>query len=404
MIVRPAEPEEYQEIYKVVDLAFKNSPLESKMIRITAFEDANFRKGDVKVVEIDGKIVSAVMIIRRPYRIGTAVVKGAMIAPLATHPEYEKRGCGSALMRDGVQYIKEQGFDIALLWGIPWLYTRYGYTPAIMNTEIILNSNQSLPEIERRFDCRRFTKADLKQMTDIYHNNTETRTIAELRSPEMWEWNPAGDDVKLDVVTDKDGEIIGYYSIGEDWGRPCAHEIGVKNEEAAGFIFHRLLERAKQKELPRFHCLGHPDHPFTRYAFSRGGSMVIRNGGSAGMVQVINLLSLLTKLEPEFERRLHHSEFVATDFTFSVRCGDDYALLSVKSGRVGVSEENIDAEYGLDISLDGLNPLITGYKKINELIGTHDTRVKGGERGIRLIDILFPPGYPTGGSPPIVWE
>ncbi len=403
MIIRPAEENEYPEIYKVVDLAFEGSPLESKMIEITAFEDKNFRKGDVKVVEIDGKIVSAVMIIRRPLRIGTAVVNGAMIAPLATHPDYENRGCGSALMVDGVEYMKGQGIDIAHLWGHPGLYTRFGYTPAIMSSEIILNSKQSLPEIEHNFNCRRFTEGDLNKVTEIYHSNSATRTMAELRSPEMFDWKTCG-DIEFNVVTGKAGKVVGYYSIGKDWGRPCSQEIGTKNDDVSEFIFHRLLDRAKQKEIPQFFCLVNPDHPFARYAFKRYSPVVLRGGGGAGMVQVLNLISVLTKLSTEFERRLKYSEFAQTNIKFGICSEDNKVCLTGKGGRVSVDEYKPDIEFNLDIPLIGLNPLITGYSDIHDLLKNPDINVRGGDKAIRLIEVLFPTGYPTGGNPPLVWE
>ncbi|MBT3232158.1 MAG: GNAT family N-acetyltransferase [Calditrichaeota bacterium] len=404
MIVRPAERTEYPEIYKLVDLAFKDSPLESRMIEITAFDDKNFQKGDVKVVEIDGKIVSVVMIIRRPIRIGRAIVNGAMIAPLATHPDYELKGCGSALMRDGVKYMKGKGIDIAHLWGHPGLYNRFGYTPAIMITEIVLNTQQPLPEITDSYECRPFKTEDLEQVTEIYHSNSATRTLAELRSAEMFDWKNCGDDIEFNVVVDKTDSVVGYYAIGQDWGRPCSQEIGVMTDSVSEFIFHRLLGRAKEKEIPQFYCLVNPEHPFARYAFRRYSPMVIKGGGGAGMVQVLNFVPLMTKLKEEFDRRIQHSEFVKTNFALNIICGEEQVSISVENGMISVSEDIIEAEFRLQIPLTGLNPLVTGYTGIHELLKNPVVKVKGGVKVIRLIDVLFPTGYPTGGNPPLVWE
>lgn len=76
-IVRAAEPEEYAEICAMVDKAFKPSSIEHTIIDVTTSEDRNFQRGDLRVVEADGKIVSMMMLIRRPLRIGTATVNGA---------------------------------------------------------------------------------------------------------------------------------------------------------------------------------------------------------------------------------------------------------------------------------------------------------------------------------------
>ena len=103
MIVRAAEREEYPEIFDLVDKAFKGSTIERTMINVTTSGDPNFQKGDLRVVEAEGRIASMMMLIRRPLRIGTAIVNGAMVGPVATHPNFQGGGYCSAVMRDAVQ-------------------------------------------------------------------------------------------------------------------------------------------------------------------------------------------------------------------------------------------------------------------------------------------------------------
>jgi predicted N-acetyltransferase YhbS len=273
MILKAAEPTEYTEIYDMVDKAFKGAELPSKIIKVTTIEDANFQKEDLRVVKVDGKIVSAMMIIRRPLRIGTAIVKGAIVAPVATHPDYQGKGYCSNVMRDAVQYMKAQGFDITILWGIPWLYPHYGYSPSMLRSEIVIKPKYISPLEKVSYESRALIEADLEKITHIYHSNTAMRTCAELRAPAIWEWKPGGAEVKFEVFTDEKGEVVGYCSLGTDWGRPCAHEIGVLNNEACGFIFNHLLKIAKQKTVEEFYCLVHPEHPFTRFAFWRNGEI-----------------------------------------------------------------------------------------------------------------------------------
>jgi len=54
LIVRAAEPDEYPEIYAMVDKAFKPSTIEHTIIDITTRKDHNFQRGDLRVVEADG--------------------------------------------------------------------------------------------------------------------------------------------------------------------------------------------------------------------------------------------------------------------------------------------------------------------------------------------------------------
>ncbi len=405
MFVGAANPEEYAEIYDMVCKAFKQSKLENAIVKVTTTEDTNFRKGDLRIVKVDGKIVSMMMLIRRPLRIGTTIVNGAIVAPVATHPDYQRKGYCSAVMRNAIQYMKTQGFDITILWGNPWLYPHYGYSPAMMKTEIVIKPKQRGSSEKRSYEFRSFTKADLEQITQIYHSNTAARTCAEIRSARMWEWKPGGSEAKLEVLIDKKGKVIGYLALGTDWGRPCAHEIGVLNdEEACEVIFNYILEIAKSKSLKEFYCIVHPDHPFARFAFWHDGEIRIRSGSGAGMARLLNLVPLLTKMEKEFERRLHYSEFYDQECTLKILSEEGLAVLNINNGQVSVSADNVKSDYQLDIPLSCLNPLITGYKGISELVKNPNVKVRGGKLALRLINILFPTGFPYGGDIPLFWE
>jgi len=404
MIVEAADPKEYSEVYDVVDKAFIQSKLESTIIRVTTCEDPVFQEGDLRVAKADGKIVSMMMLIRRQLRIGAASVNGAIVAPVATHPDYQKKGYCSEVMRNAIRYMRIQGFDITILWGNPWLYPRYGYSPAMMKTEIVIKPEHIVSVENKSCEFRRFSEIDLEQMARLYHSNTVTRACSEIRSPTMWEWKPGGTEVKLEVLSSKEHEVIGYLALGTDWGRPCIHEIGVLNDEACKVIYRHILEIMKAKGLKEFYCIVHPDHPFARFAFWRGGEIRIRSGGGAGMARVLNLASFLTKMEKEFEYRLRHSEFHNRECTLKISSEEATVFLDNNRGRVTVSIENSESDYQLDIPISYLNPLVTGYRDIRELANKSDVKVNGGESAVRLLEILFPVGYPSGGFLPLVWE
>lgn len=404
MIVRAAEPEEYPEILDMVYRAFKQSELERIIIKVTTGEDPNFQKGDLRVVEADGKIVSMMMLIRRQLRIGKAVVNGAIVAPVATHPDYEKKGYCSAVMRNAIQYMEAQGFDITILWGIPWLYPHYGYSPSMLKTHLFINPERTRPLEKVSADFHPLEETDLDKITQIYHSNTETRTCAEIRSQKMWEWKPRSPGAGIEVLTDKKGEVIGYRALGTDWGRPCAHEVGILNYEAHAPIFNSLLETAKEKQLKDFYCIIHPDHPFARFAFWHDGETRLNRGGGAGMARVLNLVSLLAKMDEEFERRLCHSEFDGLECTLKISSDEESAVLEINHGKVSVSTDIIKEDYELTIPLASLNPLVTGFKGIKELVEDHGVGVNGGRQALRLVEVLFPTGFPSGAQLPLFWE
>jgi L-amino acid N-acyltransferase YncA len=275
----------------------------------------------------------------------------------------------------------------------------------MVKTETVIRLDQKIPSENRSYHRRSFTEADLEQMTRIYHSNTATRTCAEIRSPEMWQWRPRGSEAKLEVLTDKKGEVIAYHALGTDWsGNPCAHEIGVLNHKACDAVLDSLVRRAKKEGLKEFHCVVHPDHPFARFAFEHDGETRIKSGGGSGMTRVISLISLISKMEKEFERRLSYSEFHNRQCTLKLSSEGESVVLDIDHGQVTTSADDITSDYQLDISLTYLNPLITGYKGIAELTNSPQVKVKGGKRALRLTHVLFPTGFPSGGHLPLVWE
>ncbi len=402
MIVRAAQPEEYRDVSALVDAAFK-SPLERRIMQVTVSMDPRFQSGDLRVVSVDGHVVSMMLLLRRPLRVGCAVVRGAIVAPVATHPDHQGKGYCSAVMRDAVAYMKTQEVDLTILWGVPWLYPRYGYSPAMVRTELVVKPTQPPVAATGACSVRPLVELDVEAVTQIYHTNTAIQTCAEVRSPAPWEWRPSGTTVVQEVVTEGAGTVVGYWSLGTDWGRACAHEVGVATPEACGVVFNRLLAAAKAKGVTEFPCLLHPNHPFTRFAFHHGGEVRIRSGGGAGMARVINLRSLLAAMSTEFEQRLRHSELHDFEGTLTI-VSEETAVLHIDRGRVSTTAEMTGEGFQLDIPLSFCNPLITGYLDGNEVIQKPHVSVIGGAPARRLIEVLFPAGWPSGGFLPLVWE
>jgi len=402
--VRAAKPEDYKEIGEMVHHAFQKgngTGLERRIVEVTTTEDPNFYKGDLRVTEVKGKIVSMMLIIRRPIRIGTAIVNGAIVAPVATHPEHQRRGYCSAVMRDAIGYMKKQNFDITLLWGEPWLYPKYGYSPAMPYPRLVINPERCRKVETEPHTLESFDEHCIKEVTAIYHNNTATRTCAEIRSPELYEWKPRSPGVDLTIVNRK-GEIIGYSVFTLQNPKENVAEIGVLNDLACEAVFNRILQLAKEREIKEFFCVVPPDHPFSSFAFWKNGELRITRSG-AGMVRVLNLVSLFRKMREEFEKRLAHSELHNLTSALNIVSEESAVQLQITKGKVTVDKGVTTGDCQLETPFALLNPLVTGYKSIHDILQEETLSMKG-EKIVRLIDVLFPKDFPFGGRLPLVWE
>jgi len=414
---RSAEEGEYEEILAMTEEAFRNASggrstgeLERNMVEATVTADPSFHEGDLRIVEAGGRIVSMMLIIRRQVRIGRAIVNNAIVSPVATRVGHEKKGYCSAVMRNAISYMKQQRFDITTLWGHPWLYTHYGYSPAMASPSIAIKPERCQPtEVKNVFTIQPYGETQAKAVTDIYHKNTVNQALAKIRSPEPFEWKVHSPNVEFQTVIDKKGRVIGYYSISQtaQLGRNPL-EVGVANTEACKIIFNKLLGYAEEKKLAELICPTSPQHPFAQFAYWQGAELRTRASG-AGFAQILNTAALFGKMKREFESRLNHSEFCNKTMSLTVEEGKEATNLLVNDGKITVSTEKEKADYTLKAALPSLNPLVTGYKSIYEFVGKNEatisSRVTRKKRnGMRLIDVLFPKGTPCGNNLPLVWE
>jgi len=415
---RSAEEAEYEETFTMTQEAFKKAAggrstgkFERSIVEATVTADPNFRKGDLRIAEAEGKIVSMMLIIRRQVRIGKAIVNNAIVSPVATRVDYEKKGYCSLVMRNAINYMKQQEFDITTLWGHPWLYTHYGYSPAMVSSSMAIKPERCRPiEVEDTFTIQSYEETQAKAVTDIYHQNTINQVLAVIRKPEPFEWKVHSPNVEFQTVIDRKGRVIGYYAISQTApsGRNLL-EIGVANTETCKIIFNKLLDYAKEKKLAELICPMSPQHPFAQFAYWQNAELRTTMASGAGFARILNMTTLFCKMKKELESRLNHSEFYNKTLSVAMKTGKETTTSMINDGEITVSTEEEKADYTLEALLPLLNPLVTGYKSIYELFGKREATIRSRASrkkriGIRLINVLFPKGTPHGNNLPLVWE
>jgi predicted acetyltransferase len=400
-----------QEAFRKAAGGRSTGEFERDIVEATVTADPNFCKGDLRIVEAEGKIVSMMLIIRRQVRIGKAIVNSAIVSPVATRVGHEKKGYCSLVMRDAISYMKQQEFDLTTLWGHPWLYTHYGYSPAMVSPSVAIKPERCHPtEVEDTFTIQPYEETQAKAVTDIYHRNTVNQVLAKIRNPEPFEWKVHSPNVEFQTVIDKKGRVTGYYAISQTApsGRNLL-EIGVANTEACKIIFNKLLDYAKEKKLAELICPMTPQHSFAQFAYWRNAELRTRASG-AGFARILNMTTLFDKMKKELESRLNHSEFYNKTLSLAMKKGKETINLLINDGEIIVSSEEEKADFTLEAPLSSLNPLVNGYKSIHELIEKKEATINSNRaiakkpNGIRLVDVLFPKGTPYGSNLPLVWE
>lgn len=129
MIIRQERLEDYDEVYHVVKVAFESTKHSDGNEQDLAVE---LRKSKAFIPELslvaveDGKIVGQILFTK-------AVVQGGEVlalAPLSVLPDYQNRGIGLSLMKEGHSIAHKLGYEYSVVLGHSKYYPKAGYIPA----------------------------------------------------------------------------------------------------------------------------------------------------------------------------------------------------------------------------------------------------------------------------------
>ena len=123
MTVRPETPDDADAVRDVVRRALGQDD-EADLVR------GLLADGDViasLVAVADDQIVGHVLFSRLQIRGEGATMTAAALAPLSVLPSYERRGIGSALVKEGLRLLRQAGESVVVVVGDPRYYTRFGF-------------------------------------------------------------------------------------------------------------------------------------------------------------------------------------------------------------------------------------------------------------------------------------
>ncbi|OGP90622.1 MAG: GNAT family N-acetyltransferase [Deltaproteobacteria bacterium RBG_19FT_COMBO_43_11] len=128
LIIKPERKDDYAQITKINDASFEQ-PNEGRLV-------ANLRKNKIfipqlsLVAQMDDDIVGHILFFPIKVVDEGREHKSIALAPVSVHPSYQKKGIGSALIKEGLARCKKEGFQSVIFLGHPDYYPRFGFKPA----------------------------------------------------------------------------------------------------------------------------------------------------------------------------------------------------------------------------------------------------------------------------------
>jgi predicted acetyltransferase len=331
-------------------------------------------------------------------RFGEAIVRMGGIGGVWTEEAYRKRGFARRLLEAANDYMRDEGFDIASLFGISDFYERWGYVPAGPEYSLKVRVD-NIKGAELRHRVVVFCEHHRLDVLRIYEHNNLHRICSVVRSPESWTGFVRGTDwfVEADVkvFVNERGEVVGYVSLDKVTERTAVAEVGFATLEVFESMVAFLAQRASEHGHDEITLLLPPDHEFAIY-LRRYGCVATQEFHRSGgfMARIINLGSLMAKLSVELSRRVaKESRFSGCKKDFAIVTDIGEVLVRVKSGRVEVEPvTSASSAERLELPQGKLTQLLMGYQTIDTLIAAQDVHCSPDL--VPLLRVLFPLAYP----------
>jgi predicted acetyltransferase len=352
-------------------------------------------------------------------RIGSAIVKMGGIAGVGTNEEHRMRGYSRLVMEESTRYFTETGHDVAVLFGIPDFYHKFGYVSALPVTTLTVKVKDALltlpywegkapaaPDMEFGRSLalppvRPLQDDDWGAVLDVYNDNHRTRTGTLLRWRETWQGYPHGTEwrvkkVETFVVENAEDEIIGYVAF-DDVDDACrVGDLGYATPAVFPTLLQVMVEQAQRRNAEEFEVKLPPDHPFVLFCRHCGGAVrTVYQFNRGGMARIIHLRSLFEKLTGLLTERLTsqwvHGSMNQWSGGLELQTDLGAVTLEIGDGRVRLSD---DATVRWSVSLPQmqLTQLVMGYRSVGDV--TLDDNVDVSPDVAPLLDALFPVGHP----------
>ena len=296
---------ELDECLDLWDRAFAHTPIE--YFAPYFHNDPCFTPEYTRVCKVDGRLVSAVQICERRIRVGNVSLLMGGIGNVGTDPVFRGQGHSTRLIEDSIGAMESARMDFSLLYtGINPFYERLGWR-GIPNSFYTGRLKESLndTQYESLRPCN--WDEDIDAIISIYDEFNKSRSGTAIRTRKYWmQWVKArsGNGSSFLIADDEDG-ISGYIQCNYDAENIWLREIGYRPDD------YLTAERLINAAISEAHVKGvrtlwsHlPDESEILDILFRNTESIEKRYSSGGMYRIINIESMLNRLQLELSDRL----------------------------------------------------------------------------------------------------
>ncbi len=340
------------------------------------------------------KIVSSITLMPLEWNFNGIPIPICEMGLVGTLPEYRNRGLMGIMNKLYENIMRQEGYLLSVIRGIPYYYRRFGYEFALnLDERILLNKSQVPSRKLEMISFQKAAKQDLAFIKSIYNKEQERFFVTNRFNSDNFMYkfmNDDFDDNFLSTFLIKiKGKPISYFSIGMSYDNVAFSLIVPEvNEESMIKILQCVKTLNEEKDQIVFHV--NSDTKFAQYICSIGGK---RDLGYGWQIRIPNIKEFLHAISPVLEQRIERSSYKGLSQDIVISDYREIFTLRFKNGKV----EDIEVKKGYPIpgSCDVKIPnstlikLLLSDKTFEEIkYILKDSILKPGSE--KLIKILFP--------------
>jgi predicted N-acetyltransferase YhbS len=130
LLIRQERPDDYSQVFRLVERAFFEqaySDHQEHYLVNRLRESSNFVPQLSLVAEVDGNVAGYVLLTSIEITGLSGQYTSLAMAPLAVHPDFQKRGIGSELIMQAHNKARELGYSSVVVIGHEEYYPKFGY-------------------------------------------------------------------------------------------------------------------------------------------------------------------------------------------------------------------------------------------------------------------------------------
>ncbi len=133
-------------------------------------------------LQLAGDEVGALWTVKLRMRIGSAKVRTGGIKNVNTAEKHRLKGYASGGMQAAFELMKNSGYGMSILFGIPDFYHRFGYAAVFPESWLYVKTTDLLRAEARGATQNMKRKTDLPEMLRWYNRNNSERTGSVIRT------------------------------------------------------------------------------------------------------------------------------------------------------------------------------------------------------------------------------